>query len=142
MYDRVFTMPRVWADLRFLDGALDPSERPLASCYAGDPKWANYSPFGIGHTNSLRTWLSMWSLETSCCRGVPHLERIHVPALVVQSLADTGVFPSDARTIFEHLASEDKKLELMSGDHYLENPPTARDEVADLIAGWTEAQAG
>ena len=107
-------------------------------CYAGDPRWANYSPFGIGHCNSLRTWLSMWSLETSHCRGIPHLERIRVPSLVIQSLADTGVFPSDAQTIHDPLAAKDKTLEWMPGDHYLQNPGDARDDVADRIAGWIE----
>jgi fermentation-respiration switch protein FrsA (DUF1100 family) len=142
MYDRVFTMTRTWADLRLMDGSLDPSDRPVGVCYAGDPRWANYSPFGIGYANSLRTWLSMWSLETSGCRGAPHLERIEIPALVIQSTADTGVFPSDARTIHEHLASPDKRLDFIPGDHYLQDPPTARDQVADRIVGWLEERAG
>jgi pimeloyl-ACP methyl ester carboxylesterase len=140
LYDRVFTMQRVWADLRMLDASLDPSDRPIGVCYAGDPRWANYSPFGIGHCNSLRTWLSMWSLETSSCRGIPHLQRIRLPSLVIQSMADTGVFPSDARTIHEHLASKDKELQWMPGDHYLEDPVPARDDVADRIADWLETR--
>ena len=138
MFDRLFTLQRTWADLRLMDGSIDPSDRPVGVCYAGDPRWANYSPFGIGHCNSLRTWLSMWSLEASPCRGAPHLARIEVPALVIQSMADTGVFPSDARAIHDHLASTDKTLELTTGDHYLQDPPTARDDVADRIAGWVE----
>ena len=140
LWDRVFTLPRTWADLRFLDGSIDPSEREIGRCYAGDPKRANYSPFGIGHTSTLRTWLSMWSLEVSQCRGVPHLERIVEPALVVQSRGDTGVFPSDAELIFASLASEKKRLEWLEGDHYLENPGNARDRVADMIAGWLGEQ--
>jgi pimeloyl-ACP methyl ester carboxylesterase len=138
MYDRVFALHRVWADLRLMDGTLDPSDRPVGVCYAGNPRWANYSPFGIGHANSLRTWLSMWSLEASSCRGAPHLARIAVPALVIQSMADTGVFPSDARTIHEHVGAADKRLELIAGDHYLEEHGDARDDVADLIADWLE----
>jgi len=136
MFDRTFTLPRTWADLRMLDAALDPSERPTGVCYAGDPRWANYSPFGIGHACSLRTWLSMWSLESSQCRGAPHLERIEIPALVIQSMADTGVFPSDATSIHEHLGSTDKRLDFIAGDHYLQDPSQARDEVADRIVGW------
>ena len=119
-----------------LDGSLDPSERPVGVCYAGDPKSANYSPRGIGLTNTLRTWLSMWSLKESHCRGAPHLQRIKLPALVIQSLADTGVFPSDARGIHDALGSTDKRLEFVTGDHYLEHPATARDHVADMIAAW------
>lgn len=135
-FDRNFNLHRVWADLRYLDGSLDPSDRPLNRCYGGDPKFANYTPYGIGSSNTLRTWLSMWSLRESSCRGVPHLERITVPSLVIQSTADTGVFPSDARAIHEALASEDKRLEMIAGDHYLETPDDAREGTGDLIAAW------
>ena len=31
----------------------------------------------IGGTSTLRSWLSMWSLETSQCRGAPHLAAHH-----------------------------------------------------------------
>lgn len=140
-FDRNFNLHRVWADLRLLDGSLDPSERPLGVCYAGDPRWANRSPYGIGASNTLRTWLSMWSLRESSCRGAPHLARITVPALVVQSLADTGVFPSDARAIHDALGSADKTLAWVTGDHYLEHPADARDTVADLIADWVDTRA-
>lgn len=141
-YDRVFSLQRVWADLRYLDGAIDPSDRPLGRCYAGDPKWANYNAWGIAPSNTLHSWLSMWSLEYSQCRGAPHLERIDVPALVIQSTADTGVYPSDARRIHENLASTDKVLHLIAGDHYLEEPLSARADTADLIAAWVRARAG
>lgn len=136
--DRAFNMYRTWADLRLMDGALDPSDRPVGVCYAGDPKTANYSPRGIGLTNTCRTWLSMWSLKESQCRGAPHLGRITVPSLVIQSMADTGVFPSDAHAIHDALAAEDKTLQFMAGDHYLTEPDGARDEVADRISGWLD----
>jgi esterase/lipase len=84
----------------------------------------------------VRTWLSMWSLRESDCCGAPHLQRITQPSLVIQSLADTGVFPSDARAIYESFGARDKQLELIPGDHYLVEPASAREDVADLIAGW------
>jgi alpha-beta hydrolase superfamily lysophospholipase len=59
-----------------------------------------------------------------------------VPSLVIQSDADTGVFPSDAQAIFAGLGAEDKLLEMISGDHYLQEPSDARDSVADRIAHW------
>jgi len=136
MFDRAFNVYRTWADLRLMDGNLDPSDREVGRCYAGDPKTANFGPRGIGLTNTLRTWLSMWSLSDSHCSGAPHLNRITQPALVVQSLGDTGVFPSDAKAIYEALGAKDKRLEMITGDHYLENPGNARDGVADLIVGW------
>jgi len=132
-WDRLFNIPRVWADLRFADLSLDPSDRK-PGCYGGDPRGANYSPFGIGATSTLRSWLSMWSLEASQCQGAPHLARIAVPSLVVQSMADRGVFPSDARAIFDALAAPDKRLDLVPGEHYFEDG--TRDAVADLVAAW------
>ncbi len=139
MFDRAFNVYRTWADLRLMDASIDPSARREKWCYAGDPKAANFGPRGIGLTNTLRTWLSMWSLADSHCRGAPHLNRIDVPALVVQSTGDTGVFPSDAKALYDALASRDKTLEMVVGDHYLETPETARGDVADLITGWLQA---
>jgi esterase/lipase len=48
------------------------------------------------------------------------------------------VFPSDAHAIHDNLASDDKELRFMTGDHYLEEPGDARDVVADLIVGWLQ----
>jgi acetyl esterase/lipase len=139
-WDRVFNLHRVWADPRFVDLSLDPSDRRVG-CYAGDARGANYGPFAIGGTSTLRSWLSMWSLESSQCRGAPHLAKIATPSLVVQSLADRGVFPSDAHAIHDALtASDDRSLELVPGEHYFETG--GRDEVADLVAAWITARTG
>jgi pimeloyl-ACP methyl ester carboxylesterase len=134
--DRIFPLFRSWADLRFMDPAIDPSERPCPACYAGPPARANRQPMGLGRTSSLKTWLSMWSLEDSACRGAAQLAQLDVPALVVQSLADVGVFPSDARAVFEAIASADKTLKLVPGAHYFEGEPAHRDAVAELMAAW------
>ncbi len=138
--DRAFNLYRTWADLRYLDGGIDPSDREVGVCYLGPPKVFNYSPYGIGLTSTLRTWLSMWSLEYSQCRGVPHLERIKVPSLVIQSMGDAGVYPCDAHTIHDNLAAKDKTLEFIPGDHYLEEPSGARSQITDLIISWLEAR--
>jgi hypothetical protein len=137
--DRIFPLFRTWGDLRFMDPALDPSDRQTPMCYRGHPAVANRSP-SIGRANTLRTWLSMWSLETSKCQGVPHLARIETPALVVQSLGDTGVFPSDARAILGFIGSADKALHFVPGAHYFEDSPRARTEAVDLMCGWIEAR--
>ena len=132
-WDRLFDVHRVWADLRFADLSLDPSDRK-PGCYGGDPRKANRRPGGIGQTSTLRTWLSMWSLEESQCRGEPHFRRITVPSLVIQSMADRGVFPSDAEAIHTGLGATDKRLEMVAGEHYFEDG--GRDDVADLVSGW------
>lgn len=134
-YDRTFNIYRVWADLRFLDLAIDPSDRAVG-CYFGNPKRANYGPWGIGAVSTCRSWLSMWSLAYSKCRGAPNLEKVMVPSLVIQSTADQGCYPSDAKAIFDALGSQDKRLEMVPGDHYLLEPPNGRDDVADLISDW------
>jgi hypothetical protein len=83
----------------------------------------------------------MWSLERSRCRGELHLPHIALPALVLQSLGDTGVFPSHARAIEELLGGADKTLEWLPGDHYFREPATARSELAERIAGWVQVRS-
>jgi hypothetical protein len=134
--DRLFTLARTWADPRMVDPAIDPSNRKPNWCYLGDPRRANRSTWGIGGSSTLRTWLSMWSLETSQCRAEPHLANVHVPALVVSADADTGVYPSDAAGLHAAIAAADKSLVKMAGDHYFRDPGDARDKVADLLADW------
>jgi pimeloyl-ACP methyl ester carboxylesterase len=140
--DRLFTLPRTWADLRMIDPAIEPSDRRPCWCYAGDPMRANYGVFGIGTVSTLRTWLSMWSLRTSQCTAAPHLARITVPSLVIHATADTGVYESDARALHDALAAPDKRLELLSADHYLQEPAGARTYAADLIADWVSRTGG
>ena len=138
--DRLFPLFRCWGDLRCMDPALDPSDRAPGLCYRGDPRVANRTP-SIGRANTLKTWLNMWSLETSPCQGAPHLAKFDTPALVVQGTADTGVFPSDARKIFDHIGSQDKAIELIAGAHYFEDSIAHRDAAADLMTAWIEAKS-
>jgi len=136
--DRLFPLYRSWADLRFVDGSLDPSERPTPLCYRGDPATANRTAPGLGRANTLKTWLSMWSLETSKCQGGDQLATFDMPCLVVQGLTDLGVFPSDAKQIFESIGSEDKELHLLTGTHYFDGSLEERIAAADLVSEWVE----
>ena len=140
-HDRLFNVYRTWADLRFLDMDLDPSDR-VPGCYFGDARTANYGAFGLASSTTLRSWLQTWSLSESKCRAGPHLARITQPALVVQATADQGCHPSDAREIHDGLASADRTLELIPGDHYLLTPNGGREHAADLIAAWVLSRAG
>jgi fermentation-respiration switch protein FrsA (DUF1100 family) len=137
--DILFPLYRTWADLRFMDPAIDPSERPCPGCYRGDPAKTNKTP-GIGRANSLRTWLSMWSLAESKCNGREHLAKFSAPALVVQSTADMGVFPSDAKKIADAIGSKDKTLEMVPGAHYFEDSMPHRESVVDLMAQWINSR--
>jgi pimeloyl-ACP methyl ester carboxylesterase len=134
--DRLFLIPRSWADLRMIDPAIEPSDRRPNWCYLGEPVKANYGVFGVGTVSTLRSWLSMWSLRTSQCIAAPHLARITLPALVVHASADACVYDSDARALYSALAAADKRLEFIKADHYLTEPARAREEAADLIGAW------
>ena len=133
--DRPFTVMRTWADPRMVDPTLEPTNRPANMCYAGVPVKANRSSFGIAAACTLRNWLGMWSLRDAQTRAEPHLARIDRPALVINADADTGVFPSDAQRIVDGLAGADKTLHTINADHYFLTPG-AREQQADLIAGW------
>lgn len=138
--DRLFVVHRVWADPRFVDPTIDPNERTPNSCYLGDPNLANRGIYGVGLVNSLRTWLSMWSLEHSPCQAGPHLARLRVPTLLVEAAGDSGVFPSDGTAILEAVAADDVSRVSLPGDHYFLAPDGARDRVADTITEWVDAR--
>jgi hypothetical protein len=133
--DRTFSVFRTWADLRFLDLTLDPSDR-RAGCYVGDARAANYLGQGLADVCTLRSWLSMWSLSTSQCRAAPHLARIRQPAIVIDASEDRGCYPSDASHFYDALASEDKERATVASDHDLRRPSDARATVADTIGDW------
>lgn len=137
--DRLFPLFRCWGDLRCMDPAIDPSDRKPRWCYRGDPAVANRTP-SIGRANMLRTWLSMWSLETSKCVGAPHLKKFDTPTLVIQSTGDTGVFPSDARRIFDAVGAKDKSIEFIPGEHYLEDSAQHRHQAADVLCDWIKVR--
>ena len=138
--DRIFPLFRIWADLRFMDPAIEPTDRPCPGCYAGPPAVANRSPVVVGRANTLKTWLSMWSLETSQCQGPQQLALVTLPSLVIQSTADMGVFPSDARGIFDAVGSTDKSLELIPGAHYFEDSVASRTRAADRMGDWIRSK--
>ena len=134
--DQLFVMRRTWADPRFVDPTIDPSDRRTPWCYLGDPRKANDGVFGIGTVSTLRSWLNMWSLQESDCGGAAHLARLDIPTLLVQPDADNGVFPTQAEAIFGAIAAPDKELVTMPGDHYFAGDPSQRPAVADRIVGW------
>ena len=51
----------------------------------------------------------MWSLETSKCNGREQLAKFDLPALVVQSTGDMGVFPCDAEVIHNAISSNQRR---------------------------------
>ncbi len=140
-HDRPFSVARTWADPRMVDPTLEPTKREPNMCYGGVPERANKSVFGIASACTLRTWLSLWSLEDSQTRAHAHLPKITVPALVVNGNADTGVFPSDAAAIHDLIGASDKQAHELDADHYFLTDG-ARDELADLVTAWVTERFG
>ena len=133
--DRPFTVLRTWADPRMVDPTIEPTRRQPNMCYAGVPVNANRSAHGIAAACTLRNWIGMWSLRHAQTRAEPHLARMVCPALVINAEQDTGVYPSDAKRIYDALASTDKTQYSVDTDHYF-TTPGARSEKADTIAKW------
>jgi pimeloyl-ACP methyl ester carboxylesterase len=139
--DRMFVINRLWADPRFLDLSIDPSEREVG-CYVGDPRSANYSAVSLVPYVTLRGWLSMWSLTDAQCRGTENFKKITVPSLVLQSTSDKGVFPSDAQAIYDSLGASDRTLRFLPGGHFFEGKGDSQEAPASFIAEWTSERAG
>ena len=135
--DSLLLVHRSYADLRYLDGSLDPSDRELGKCYVGDSRQGNYSALGIAKVTGLRSWLSQWSLRESQLLAEPHLQKITVPSMVIQGTRDVGIFPGDAHRLHDALASEDKTLVFNGADHFCMRPGS-REEIADCMAAWLQ----
>lgn len=136
--DRLFTVYRTSADLRFVDPSIDPSDRPSPACLQGnDPEKANRGLGYLARANTLKTFLSMWSLEESRSRFRLQAAAFSLPTLVVQGMHDVSVFPSMAQSIFDMVGSKNKELRWIPGAHYFEDSEESLENVASLIAEWT-----
>jgi pimeloyl-ACP methyl ester carboxylesterase len=136
--DRMFTVYRTSADLRFTDPTIDPSDRPSPACLHGnDPEKANRGLGYLARANTLETFLSMWSLEESKSRFKLQAAAFSLPTLVIQSTHDVSVFPSMAQSIYDLVGSKNKELRWVPGAHYFEDSKESLENVANLITEWT-----
>jgi pimeloyl-ACP methyl ester carboxylesterase len=113
---------RTLADPRYLDPALDRSDRPLGSIfsYGRDPIVGNFGE-GLARTMSARGWLSTWSGLASNAALERTLPGVRVPTLVVGALADMDIYPSEVQRAFDWSGANDKELvELGWAGHYLQ----------------------
>ena len=139
--DKMFGVARTCADLRYMDAAIDPSERPPEICYYGHPKEANSGIGFVARACTLTTWPSMWSLEDSKSRFPLQAAEFTLPTLVIQSWGGMGVFPSHARSIFESCGSKNKELKFIEGAHFFEDSEENLNNCADVIAEWVDRVA-
>lgn len=134
--DLPFVVHGTVADPRFLDLAIDPSDRATGTLW-GDPFPASFSPATLGHLTSLRSWLSQWSIDETECDGPRHLARVSVPVLVVYGTGDNACFPSHARSLYDAVRHEQKEIIAVRGaGHYFQGRPDLMRETAERILGW------
>ena len=125
-YDHCFVVHRTMADPRFLDPAIDPSERRPRWCYLGVPEVVNDGPVGLARFTTLRSWLSQWSLRTSRVHGERNAANTSVPTLVVGNLADEACTPSHTRRLFDAVPHAQKRMfEISGATHYYAGQPQA-----------------
>jgi hypothetical protein len=122
---RYLLVYRTLADPRYLDPALDPSERAPGSIFSlgQDPIKGNYGE-GLARAMSARGWLSTWSGLSSRAALERTLPHVRVPTLVCHPSADQEIFPSEARRIHAASGAEDRSfVEVSKADHYLRSLP-------------------
>jgi hypothetical protein len=139
-----FNVYRTEADPRYTDLSLDPSDRDYGSLFGYRPDVINYGPFGFARVVTPEAWLSTWSGLSSRASIPANGPSVGLPVLTVSYTADNAVFPSDTRTIHDALASADKTMVEVRGDHY--GHPIAgtaewgRDGAIARIVDWMRAR--
>jgi len=138
--DLAFVVPGTGADLRFLDGAIDPSDRVVGVTLWGAPQVANHMPAGISRVTTLRAWLNQWSIDHTHADSLRWLPTIDVPVGVILGSADPTVVPSMAQQMYDAAdAAPLRHLWMIKGaTHYFEGQPELLDEALDRIAAFVE----
>jgi pimeloyl-ACP methyl ester carboxylesterase len=142
--DLAFMVPATAADLRFLDGNIDPSDRQLGVTLWGPPQVANYMPAGISRVTTLRAWLNQWSMDHTTADSLRWLPEIDVPICVVLGSADPTVLPAMAQQLHDAAVKAPvRDLKMVKGaTHYFEGQPELLDEALDHIAGFIDTHVG
>ena len=137
--ERGFVTHRTMAEPRFLDGAIDPNDRPIGTCFMGIPETVNSGPVGSARFSTLRAWLSQWSPDDTNAHGEKCAAHIAVPLLAIEHSADDAVPQPHTHRIFEACASKDKTLRCIQGaTHYFSGQPELLAQAADTCIGWMQ----
>lgn len=134
-----FIVHGTMADPRWLDPAVDPSEREPGTCYLGDPQVVNMGPVGLARFSTLRGWLSQWSYDDARADGVECGHDVAVPTLVIGNLADNACTPSHTRRLFEAIGHPDKEMhEIHGATHYYagEGQRETLAEAVGIVTDW------
>jgi pimeloyl-ACP methyl ester carboxylesterase len=136
--DMAFVVHGTGADLRFLDGNIDPSDRQIGVTLWGPPQVANYMPAGISRVSTCRSWLNQWSLGHTMADSLRWLPGIDTPLLIVLGTADPTVLPHMAQQMYD-AATRSTRRDLhyvKNATHYFEGQPELLDEALGTITAW------
>lgn len=136
--DLPFVVHGTTADLRALDGSIDPSDRPVGKTLWGRPDVSNYLPTSLAHYSSLRSWLSQWSLADTN-GGAHNLRSVSVPILILHGTADEAVPPIHVQDFISNITHDDWEYHELPGvTHYFEGKHDLFDTVAKQIHEWLD----
>jgi alpha-beta hydrolase superfamily lysophospholipase len=139
--ERGFVTHRTLADPRFHDATIDPNDRPIGSCYLGNPETVNSGPVGIGRFSTLRSWLSQWSVDDTNAHGEKCARRIRAPLLAIENSADDAVPQPHTRRVFDACAGTDKDFRVVKGaTHYYLGQPELMHQAIDITLDWLGAR--
>jgi pimeloyl-ACP methyl ester carboxylesterase len=136
-----FIVHGTMADPRWIDPTVDPNQRRPNWTYLGDPKVVNNSASGLARFNSLRGWLSQWSLDDAQFDSVEAGPRITVPSLVMTAGADDACPREHTDLMFEALGGADKsKFTIDRANHYFSGPEGKAQlgEATRIISSWMD----
>ncbi len=121
--ERAFIVNGTMADPRWLDPAIDPSDRRPGWCYLGDPRIVNDGPVGLARFSTLRSWLSQWSFDHARGDALGAAAGVSVPVLVVGNTADDACTPSHTNRLFEVIPHDRKRIhQIVGATHYYTGP--------------------
>jgi pimeloyl-ACP methyl ester carboxylesterase len=140
--DLPFVVHGTLADLRFLDGNIDPSDRPIGVSLWGAPEIANMLPAGIGRYTTVRSWLNQWSVDHTYGNAMEWLPDVKVPVLIEYGTADVTVHPHMGQEMHAAAGEGAEVIAVRNAGHYYEGTPELLDEALDAMAEWVTRKVG
>ncbi|MGD9941698.1 MAG: alpha/beta hydrolase [Burkholderiaceae bacterium] len=134
--DQPFIIHRSHADPRFLDPALEPSDRKPGTSYGNDVRKSNFAANSLGRISTVRAWLDQWSYDLARTNGPQALARTTVPVLINYFTADQTTFPSDIQAWQQAAGPRGERIDYPGVPHYPYQHPEQLERLADRLADW------
>jgi hypothetical protein len=137
---RIQVAYRTDADLRGVDPALDPNDRPYGSLFGRRPDLTNFGLVGFGRFSTPEAWLSTWSGLSSNADFLRCVPGVTAPTLLIELTGDQACFPADIDAMVAAHGAEDFALARVPGTHFggplVPGGPTGNELAAQEIGVW------